>query len=37
MATQSGKALLGALDRMVSSSANYWVGLLSDVVGALAF
>jgi sterol desaturase/sphingolipid hydroxylase (fatty acid hydroxylase superfamily) len=37
MATQSGTALLGALDRMVSSSANYWVGLLSDVVGALAF
>ena len=37
MATQSGRVILGALDRMVSSSANYWVGLLSDVVGALAF
>ena len=37
MAAQSGRILRGALDRMVSSSANYWVGLLSDVVGALAF
>ena len=37
MATQSGGVLLGALDRMVSSSVNYWVVLLSDVVGALAF
>ena len=37
MATQSGRILLGALDRMVSSSANYWVAMLSDLAAALAF
>ena len=37
MTTQSGRILLGALDRMVSSRANYWVGMLSDVAAALAF
>ena len=37
MATQSGSILLGALDRMVSSSANYWVVMLSDLAAALAF
>jgi sterol desaturase/sphingolipid hydroxylase (fatty acid hydroxylase superfamily) len=37
MATQSGRILLGALDRMVCSSANYWVGMLSDLAAALAF
>ena len=37
MATQSGRILFGALDRMVSSRANYWVGMFSDVAAALAF
>ena len=36
MATQSG-ILLGALDRMVYSSANYWGGIFSDLAAALAF
>src|SRR2546425_11850437 len=37
MATQSGRILLGALDRMVYSSANYWAAMLSDLAAALAF
>jgi hypothetical protein len=37
MATQSGRILLGALDRMVYSSANYWVVMVSDLAAALAF
>ncbi len=37
MATQSGRILLGALDRMVYSSANYWVVMLSDLAAALVF
>ena len=37
MATRSGRILLGALDRMVNSSANYWVVMLSDLAAALAF
>jgi sterol desaturase/sphingolipid hydroxylase (fatty acid hydroxylase superfamily) len=37
MATQSGRILLGALDRMVYSAANYWVVMLSDLAAALAF
>jgi hypothetical protein len=37
MTTQSGSILLGALDRMVYSAANYWVGMLSDLAAALAF
>ena len=37
MATQSGRILLGALDRMVYSSANYWVVMLSDLAAALIF
>ena len=37
MATQSGRILLGALDRMVYSAANYWVGIFSDLAAALAF
>jgi sterol desaturase/sphingolipid hydroxylase (fatty acid hydroxylase superfamily) len=37
MATQSRRILLGALDRMVYSSANYWVALLSDLAAALVF
>jgi hypothetical protein len=37
MATQSGRILLGALDRMVYSSAHYWVAMLSDLAAALAF
>ena len=37
MAIQSGRILLGALDRMVYSSANYWVVMLSDLAAALAF
>ena len=37
MATQSGRILLGALDRIVYSSANYWVAMLSDLAAALAF
>ena len=37
MATQSERILLGALDRMVYSSATYWVVMLSDLAAALAF
>ena len=37
MTTRSGNGLLGALDRMFYSSANYWVMLLSDIAAALAF
>jgi sterol desaturase/sphingolipid hydroxylase (fatty acid hydroxylase superfamily) len=37
MTAQSGRILLGALDRIVHSSANYWVAMLSDVAAALAF
>lgn len=37
MATQSGRILVGALDRIVCSSANYWVAMLSDLAAALAF
>jgi len=31
------KILLGAFDRIVYSSANYWVAMLSDLAAALAF
>ena len=37
MATQSRRLLPGALDRMVYSSANYWVAMVSDLAAALAF
>src|SRR5436190_12046412 len=37
MDTQSGRILLGALDRIVYSSANYWIAMLSDLAAALAF
>jgi sterol desaturase/sphingolipid hydroxylase (fatty acid hydroxylase superfamily) len=37
MTAQRGRVLIGALDRMIHSAANYWVGLLSDLVCALAF
>ena len=37
MARQSRRILLSALDRMVYSSANYWVVMLSDLAAALAF
>ena len=37
MATQSGRRLVGALDRIVSSSANYWAAMFSDLAAALAF
>jgi sterol desaturase/sphingolipid hydroxylase (fatty acid hydroxylase superfamily) len=37
MATQSRRILVGAIDRMVYSSANYWVGMLGDLAAALAF
>jgi cyclopropane-fatty-acyl-phospholipid synthase len=38
MATQSGTMLLlGTLERVVYSSANYWIGLLGDMLGGLAF
>ena len=37
MATQSRRLLRGALDRIVYSSANYWVTMLSDLAAALAF
>ena len=37
MATQSGRILLATLDRMVYSSANYWVVMLGDLAAALAF
>ena len=37
MAARSGRLLLGALDRIVYSSANYWGVMLSDLAAALAF
>jgi sterol desaturase/sphingolipid hydroxylase (fatty acid hydroxylase superfamily) len=37
MATQSGRILIGALDRMVCSAAHYWVAMLGDIAAALAF
>jgi len=37
MATQWGRILLGALDRIVNSPANYWVAILCDLAAALAF
>ena len=37
MAPRSGRILAGALDRIVSSSANYWAAMLSDLAAALAF
>jgi sterol desaturase/sphingolipid hydroxylase (fatty acid hydroxylase superfamily) len=37
MAIQSGRMLVSALDRMVSSSANYWAAMFSDLAAALAF
>jgi sterol desaturase/sphingolipid hydroxylase (fatty acid hydroxylase superfamily) len=37
MTTQSGRILVGALDRIVYSSANYWAAMLSDLAAALAF
>jgi sterol desaturase/sphingolipid hydroxylase (fatty acid hydroxylase superfamily) len=37
MAAQPRRILLGALERMVYSSANYWIVLLSDIVCAMAF
>jgi 4-hydroxysphinganine ceramide fatty acyl 2-hydroxylase len=37
MAIQSGSILVGAWDRIVSSSANYWAALVSDLAAALAF
>ena len=37
MSAQSGRSLVGALDRIVSSSANYWAAMLSDLVAALGF
>jgi sterol desaturase/sphingolipid hydroxylase (fatty acid hydroxylase superfamily) len=37
MASQSRRTLLGAFDRMVYSTANYWVGMVSDLAAALIF
>jgi sterol desaturase/sphingolipid hydroxylase (fatty acid hydroxylase superfamily) len=37
MATQSGRILFGAVNRLVYSSANYWFVLLSDLAAMLAF
>jgi sterol desaturase/sphingolipid hydroxylase (fatty acid hydroxylase superfamily) len=37
VATPSGRILVGALDRIVYSSANYWVAMLCDLAAALAF
>jgi hypothetical protein len=37
MLAQSGRVLLGALDRIVYSAANYWVAMLGDLAAALAF
>jgi hypothetical protein len=34
---QSGRILLGALDRIAYSAANYWVAMLCDLAAALAF
>ena len=37
MATASRRILVGTLDRIVHSSANYWVAMFSDLAAALAF
>jgi sterol desaturase/sphingolipid hydroxylase (fatty acid hydroxylase superfamily) len=37
MAAQPRRSLLGTLERMVHSAANYWIGLFSDIGCALAF
>ena len=37
MTAQSGRRLVGTLNRIVSSSANYWAAMLSDLVAALGF
>ena len=37
MTTQSRRLLRGVLDRIVYSSTNYWVTMLSDLAAALAF
>jgi hypothetical protein len=37
MATQSGRILFGAIDRIVNSPANYRVAMLCDLAAALAF
>ena len=37
MSTQSRRLPLGAVGRIVYSSANYWVAMLSDLAAALAF
>jgi hypothetical protein len=37
MATRSRRLLRGALDRIVYSSANYWITMLSDLAAALGF
>jgi sterol desaturase/sphingolipid hydroxylase (fatty acid hydroxylase superfamily) len=37
MAARPRRVLLGALERMVHSAANYWIGLFSDIACALAF
>ncbi len=37
MAIQSGRILVGPLDRIVCSSANYWAAMLCDLAAALAF
>ena len=37
MTAQSGRSRVGDLDRIVSSSVNYWAAMLSDLVAALGF
>src|SRR4029077_12627938 len=37
MATQSGRLVVGAFDRIGYSSANYWLAMLCDLAAALAF
>jgi sterol desaturase/sphingolipid hydroxylase (fatty acid hydroxylase superfamily) len=37
MAAQPRRTLLGTLERMVHSAANYWIGLFSDIACAMAF
>jgi sterol desaturase/sphingolipid hydroxylase (fatty acid hydroxylase superfamily) len=37
MATGSGRFLIGAFDRIVYSSAHYWVAMFSDLAAALVF
>jgi len=37
MAIQSGRILVGAWDRIVYSSANYWAAMVSDLAAASAF